>query len=143
MVAASSDEPSPNPSSEPSLVPSIQSKLRAIFEAICDVALLHPNEPSGTPFSGTRCRTGYWLAIQVNFLFFLSMVLTISCCIRRLSQESVQWSRAWGRIFGISFSLQLLISWLAPSRRLDLTNGLVGIIQRCGTLLLPGLVETY
>jgi hypothetical protein len=78
MVAASSDEPSSNPSSEPSLVPSIQSKLGAIFEAICDVALLHSNEPSGTPFSGTRCRTGYWLAIQVNFFFFLSMVLTIS-----------------------------------------------------------------
>jgi hypothetical protein len=28
--------------------------------------------------------------------------------------------------FCISFSLQLLISWLAPSRRLDLTNGLPG-----------------
>jgi hypothetical protein len=99
----------------------------AIFEAICDVfsmadafiadTLLHPNEPSGTPFSGTRCRTGYWLAIQVNFFFFLSMVLTISCCIRRLSVE---------QDFCISFSLQLLISWLAPSRRLDLTNGLPG-----------------
>ena len=37
MVAASSDEPSLNPFSEPSLVPSIQSKLRAIFEAICDL----------------------------------------------------------------------------------------------------------
>jgi hypothetical protein len=66
MVAASSDEPSSNPSSEPSLVPSIQSKLRAIFEAICDVALLRPNEPSGA-----RCLTGYWLAIKANF-FFLS-----------------------------------------------------------------------
>jgi hypothetical protein len=78
MVAASSDEPSSNPSSEPSLVPSIQSRLCTIFEAICDVALLHPNGPSGTPFSGTRCRTGYWLAIQVNFFFFFSVVLTIS-----------------------------------------------------------------
>jgi hypothetical protein len=78
VVAASSDGPSSNPSSETSLVPSIQSKLHSIFEAICDVALLHPNEPSGTPFSGTRYRTGYWLAIQVNFFFFLSMVLTIS-----------------------------------------------------------------
>jgi hypothetical protein len=52
--------------------------------------------------------------------------LTISLCIRRLSQESVQWSRAWGRKFSISFSLQLLISWLAPSWCLDLTNGLPG-----------------
>ncbi len=43
-----------------------------------------------------------------------------------MSQESVQWSRAWGRKVSISFSLQLLISWLAPSRRLDLTNGLPG-----------------
>jgi hypothetical protein len=31
-----------------------------------------------------------------------------------------------GQDFSISFSLQLLISWLAPSRRLDLTNGLTG-----------------
>jgi hypothetical protein len=91
----------------------MQSKLHAIFEAIygvlsvgdafTDALLLYPNEPSGTPFSGTRCHTGYWLAIQVNFFFFLSMVLTISCCIRRLSQEPVQWSRAWGRIFVFPF----------------------------------------
>jgi hypothetical protein len=31
-----------------------------------------------------------------------------------------------GQDFCISFSLQLLISWLAPSWRLDLTNGLAG-----------------
>jgi hypothetical protein len=36
MVGASSDEPTLNSSSEPSLMPSIQSKLRAIFEAICN-----------------------------------------------------------------------------------------------------------
>jgi hypothetical protein len=56
----------------------MQSKLRAIFEAICGVlfmgdaptdALLHSNEPSGIPFSGTRCHTGYWLAN--SSLFFL------------------------------------------------------------------------
>jgi hypothetical protein len=53
----------------------------AIFDAICDVfsmadaftadALLHPNEPSGIPFSGTRCHTGYWLANSSQF-FLLS-----------------------------------------------------------------------
>jgi hypothetical protein len=31
-----------------------------------------------------------------------------------------------GQDFSISFSLQLLISWLVLSRRLDLTNGLAG-----------------
>jgi NhaP-type Na+/H+ or K+/H+ antiporter len=60
-----------------------------------------------------------------------------------LSQEPVKWSRAWGKKFSISFSLQLLISWLAPSQRLDLTNGLPETIQRCGSLLLLGLVEAF
>jgi hypothetical protein len=45
--------------------------------------------------------------IQVHFFFFLSMVLTISSFIRRLSQEPVQWPRAWGRIFYVSFTAAL------------------------------------
>jgi hypothetical protein len=48
-----------------------------------------------------------------------------------------------GQEFSISFSLQLLISWLTLSRRLNLTNGLLGdhsalqVLFCCRDLLKP------
>jgi hypothetical protein len=61
----------------------------------------------------------------ITLIDVISLALTISCCIRRLNQESVQWLRAWGGIACFPFFLHFLLSCLAPSsRHLDLMNGL-------------------
>jgi hypothetical protein len=111
----------------------MQSKLRAIFEAICGVlsvgdaptdALLHLNEPSGIPFSGTRCRTGYWLANSSPFFLLCFNGFNNLLLHQKVESGASSVVESVGLDFSISFSLQLLISWLAPNRRLDLTNGL-------------------
>jgi hypothetical protein len=113
----------------------MQSKLCAIFEAIYGVlsmgdastdALLHPNEPSGIPFSGTLCRTGYWLTNSSQF-FLLSFNGSNDLLLHQKVEPGVgSVVESVGQDFSISFSLQLLISWLAPSLRLDLMSRLSG-----------------
>jgi hypothetical protein len=87
--------------------------------------LLHSNDPSGTPLSGTPCLTGRLvLAHHSSQFFLLSFIGSIDLLLYQKVEPGVSSVvESTGAIVHFPFFLRLLLSCLAPSRRLDLMNG--------------------